>query len=151
MEATLMYLTGNDSRLAQDLISALSTLFISFFSAETEDENETESINPIQSPGGTPEQGGPCLCPPVDDGPSSIQPGEYPETVRPSRKSIIAWMAVRTHPRDRWRSRNIWFRKIQTPWLCPTRDKRIPGRSRRSVRAGDIPSCPVISRPNETP
>ena len=44
--------------------------------------------------------------------------------------------------------RNIWFRKIQTPWLCPTRDKRIPGRSRRSVRAGDIPSCPVISRPN---
>ena len=54
MEATLMYLTGNDSRLAQDLISALSTLFISFFSAETEDENETESINPIQSPGGTP-------------------------------------------------------------------------------------------------
>ena len=49
MEATLMYLTGNDSRLAQDLISALSALFLSFFSAETEEEHETESISPAQS------------------------------------------------------------------------------------------------------
>lgn len=34
MDATLMYLTGNDSRLAEELISALSALFISFFSAK---------------------------------------------------------------------------------------------------------------------
>ena len=40
METTLMYLTGNDSRLAQDLISALSILFLSFFSVEMEDEHE---------------------------------------------------------------------------------------------------------------
>ena len=46
METTLMYLTGNDSRLAKDLISALSALFISFFSAEKEDENEAEPIRP---------------------------------------------------------------------------------------------------------
>lgn len=53
MEATLMYLTGNDSRLAEELIPALSSLFISFFSAETEDKNETESINAAQSTAGT--------------------------------------------------------------------------------------------------
>ena len=46
METTLMYLTGNDSRLAEDLISALSALFIFFFSAEKEDENEAEPIRP---------------------------------------------------------------------------------------------------------
>lgn len=61
MEETLMYLTGNDSRLAQYLISALSRLFISFFSAKTEDENEAEPINPIQDTGGAPGQGSPCL------------------------------------------------------------------------------------------
>lgn len=94
MESTLMYLTGNDSRLAQDLISALSALFISFFSAETEDENESESINSIQSTGGASEQGSSGLCPPVNDGSGSVQPGEYAETVRPSRKSVIAWLAA---------------------------------------------------------
>ena len=31
MAATLMYLTGNDSRLAEELISALSALFIPSF------------------------------------------------------------------------------------------------------------------------
>lgn len=36
MEATLMYLTGNDSRLADDLICALSALFVSFFASEKE-------------------------------------------------------------------------------------------------------------------
>ena len=70
METTLMYLTGNDSRLAEDLISALSALFISFFSAEKEDENEAEPISSVQIPGGTPEPGSPGLCPPVDDGPA---------------------------------------------------------------------------------
>lgn len=38
MEAALMYLTGNNSRLAEDLISAFSVLFISFFSAEKEEK-----------------------------------------------------------------------------------------------------------------
>ena len=42
MDATLMYLTGNDSRLAEELISALSALFISFFSGKKEDEYESE-------------------------------------------------------------------------------------------------------------
>ena len=43
MDATLMYLTGNDSRLAEELISALSALFISFFSAKKEDEYESDN------------------------------------------------------------------------------------------------------------
>ena len=144
MEATLMYLTGNDSRLAQELISALSNLFISFFSAETEGENEAEPINPIQSTGGTPGQGSPCLCPPVNDGTGPVQPGEHAETVRPSRKGIIAWLAGRTHPCDRRGSGHIRIRKIQTPGLCPARDERITGRSRCSIRAGDITPCPLI-------
>ena len=49
MEAILMHLTGNDSRLAQELISALSILFISFFSAGKKDENEAEPAGPVQS------------------------------------------------------------------------------------------------------
>ena len=151
METTLMYLTGNDSRLAEDLISALSALFISFFSAEKEDENEAEPISSVQSPGGTPEPVSPGLCPPVNHGPGTVQPGEHAETVRPSRKSIIAWLAGRTHPRDRRGSRHIRVRTIQTPRLCPARDKRITGRSRRSVRIVDITPCPVIIRPHEAP
>ena len=147
METTLMYLTGNDSRLAEDLISALSALFISFFSAE----KEAEPITSVQSPGGTPEPGSPGLCPPVNHVPGTVQPREHAETVRPSRKSIIAWLARRTHPRDRRGSRHIRVRTIQTPRLCPARDKRITGRSRRSVRIGDITPCPVISRPHEAP
>lgn len=145
MESTLMYLTGNDSRLAQDLILALSALFISFFSAETEDENETESINSIQSTGGASEQGSSSLCPPVNDGPSSVQPGEYAETVCPSRKSVIAWLAGRTHSCNRRGSRYIRFRKVQTPRLCPTRNERIPGRSWCGIRTGDITLCPLVS------
>ena len=47
MEATLMHLTGNDPRLAEELIAALSTLFISFFSAGKEDENEAEPADQI--------------------------------------------------------------------------------------------------------
>ena len=147
METTLMYLTGYDSRLAEDLISALSTLFISFFSAEKEDENETEPITSVQSTGGTPEPGSPGLCPPVNHGPGTVQPGEHAETVRPSRKSIIAWLAGRTHPRDRRGSRHIRIRTFQTPRLCPARDKRITGRSWCCIRTGDFSSCPVISRP----
>ena len=81
METTLMYLTGNDSRLAQDLISALSILFLSFFSVEMEDEHETESINPIQSTDGTSGEGVPGLCPPVNDGSGPLQPGKHPEAV----------------------------------------------------------------------
>lgn len=108
MEATLMYLTGNDPRLAEDLISAFSALT-------------------------------------VNDGTGTVQPGEHAETVRPSRKSVIAWLAGRTHPRDRRGSRHIRIRTFQTPRLCPARDKRIPGRSRCSARVGDIAPCPVIS------
>ena len=96
METTLMYLTGNDSRLAQDLISALSILFLSFFSVEMEDEHETESINPIQSTDGTSGEGVPGLCPPVNDGSGPLQPGKHPEAVCPQRKGIISWMAGRT-------------------------------------------------------
>ncbi len=151
MEATLMYLTGNDSRLVEDLISALSALFISFFSAEKEDENEAEPTNSVQGTGGTPEPGSPGLCPPVNNGPGTVQPGEHAETVRPPRKSVIAWLAGRTHPRDRRGSWHIRIRTIQTPRICPARDKRIPGRSRCSVRTGDITPCPVISRPHEAP
>ena len=91
MEATLMYLTGNDPHLAEDLISALSSLFLSFFLAETEDENETEPVNASQSTAGTPEQECPGLCPPVNNGPGPVQPGEHAEAVRPSGKSIISW------------------------------------------------------------
>ena len=149
METTLMYLTGNDSRLAEDLISALSALFISFFSAEKEDKNEAEPINSVQSTGRTPEPGSPGLCPPVDDGPGTVQPGEYTETVRPSRKSVIAWLAGITHPRDRRGSRHIRIRPFQAPRICPARDKRITGRSRCGVRIGDITPGPVISRPYE--
>ena len=101
METTLMYLTGNDSRLAQDLISALSILFLSFFSVEMEDEHETESINPIQSTDGTSGEGVPGLCPPVNDGSGPLQPGKHPEAVCPQRKGIISWMAGRTHPHHR--------------------------------------------------
>ena len=151
METTLMYLTGNDSRLAEDLISALAALFISFFSAERDDKNETEPVNPVQSTGRTPEPGSPGLCPPVNDGPGTVQSGEHTETVRPSRKSVIAWLAGRTHPRDRWGPRHIRVRTFQAPRLCPARDKRIPGRSRCSVRIGDITPGPVISRPYEAP
>ena len=53
MESTLMYLTGNDPRLAEDLISAFSALFISFFSAGKEGKDETEPVNSVQSAGGT--------------------------------------------------------------------------------------------------
>lgn len=35
--------------------------------------------------------------------------------------------------------------------LCPARNKRITGRSRRSARTGDITPCPVLSRPHEAP
>ena len=149
METTLMYLTGNDSRLAEDLISALSALFISFFSAEKEDENEAEPINSVQSTGGTPKPGSPGLCPSVDDGPGTVQPREHTETVRPSRKSVIAWLAGRTHPCDRRGSRHIRIRPFQAPRICPARDKRITGRSRCGVRIGDITPGPVISRPYE--
>ena len=151
METTLMYLTGNDSRLAEDLISALAALFISFFSAERDDKNETEPVNSVQSTGRTPEPGSPGLCPPVNDGPGTVQPGEHTETVRPSRKSVIAWLAGRTHPCDRRGPRHIRIRTFQAPRLCPARDKRIPGRSRCSVRIGDITPGPVISRPYEAP
>ena len=47
MEGTLAYLTGNDPRLADDLISALSSLFVAFFSVEMEDKRhgaESEQI-----------------------------------------------------------------------------------------------------------
>lgn len=146
-----MYLTGNDSRLAEDLISALSALFISFFSAEKDDENEAEHITSVQSMGGTSEPGSPGLCPLVNDGPGTVQPGEHTETVRPSRKSIIAWLARRTQPRNRWGSRHIRIWTFQTPRLCPAHAKRITGRSRCSARIGDITPCPVISRPHEAP
>ena len=55
MEATLIYLTGNDSHLADDLICALSALFVSFFASEKEEnqhepdpvcENQAESLGP---------------------------------------------------------------------------------------------------------
>lgn len=151
MEATLMHLTGNDPRLAEELIAALSTLFISFFSAGKEDENEAEPADPVQSTGPAPEPGSPGLCPPVDDGPGTVQPGEHPEAVRPQGKGIIAWLAGRTHPRDRRGSGHIRFRTFQTPGLCPARNKRITGRSRRSARTGDITPCPVLSRPHEAP
>ena len=77
MEATLMYLTGNDSRLAEELISALSALFISFFSAEKEDEYESEPNYSVQDTGGTSEPGSTGLCPSVNDGPGTVQPGEH--------------------------------------------------------------------------
>lgn len=151
MAATLMYLTGNDSRLAEELISALSALFISFFSAEKEETHETESIHSVQSTGGTPEPGSPGLCPSVNDGPGTVQPGKHTETIRPSRKSIIAWLDGRTHPHNRWGSGHIRIRPLQKTGLCPTRDKRVTGRGRRSVRIGNITSCPVIRRPHEAP
>ena len=146
-----MYLTGNDSRLAEELISALSALFISFFSAEKEETHETESIHSVQSTGGTPEPGSPGLCPSVNNGPGTVQPGEHTETIRPSRKGIIAWLAGRTHPHNRWGSGYIRVWPFQETGLCPTRDKRIPGRSRCGTRIGDITPCPVISRSHETP
>ena len=149
MEATLMYLTGNDSRLAQDLISALSALFLSFFSAETEEEHETESINPSQSTGGTPGQGSPGLCPPVNDGPGPLQPGEHTEAVCPQGKSTVPGLAGRTHPRNRWGPWHIRLWKIQTPRFCPACDKRVPGRGRRGIRTGDITPCPLVCRPYE--
>lgn len=151
MEAILMYLTGNDSRLAEELISALSALVISFFSVEKEDENEAEPVNSVQSADGTPEPGSPDLCPPVDDGPSPVQSGEHTETVRPQGKSFIARLTGRAHPRDRRGSRHIRVWTIQTPRLCPACDKRIPGRSWCSIRIGDIAPCPVISRSDEAP
>ena len=151
MEATLMYLTGNDSRLAEELISALSALFISFFSAEKEDEYESEPNYSVQDTGGTSESGSTGLCPPVNDGPGTVQPREHTETVRPSRKSIIAWLGGRTHPHNRRGSGHIRIRPLQKTGLCPARDKRVTGRSRRSVRIGNITSCPVIRRPHEAP
>ena len=123
-----MHLTGNDSRLAQDLISALSNLFVSFFSAEMEDTNETEPVSPAQSTCRTPKQGSPRLCPPVNDGTGPVQPGEHPAPVRPSRKGVIAWLAGRTHPRDRRGPRHLRIRAFQTPRLCPACDKRVTGR-----------------------
>ena len=151
MEATLMYLTGNDSRLAEELISALSALFISFFSAEKEDEYESEPNYSVQDTGGTSESGSTGLCPPVNDGPGTVQPREHTETVRPSRKGIIAWLGGRTHPHNRRGSGHIRIRPFQKTGLCPARDKRVTGRSRRSVRIGNITSCPVIRRPHEAP
>ncbi len=144
METTLMYLTGNDSRLAQDLISALSILFLSFFSVEMEDEHETESINPIQSTDGTSGEGVPGLCPPVNDGSGPLQPGKHPEAVCPQRKGIISWMAGRTHPHHRRGSWHIRLRKIQTPGLCPACDECVTGRSRCGIRTGDITPCPLL-------
>ena len=151
MEATLMYLTGNDSRLAEELISALSALFISFFSAEKEDEYESEPNHSVQDTGGTPKPGSTGLCPSVNDGLGTVQPGEHTETVCSSRKSIIAWLGGRTYPHNRRGSGHIRIRPLQKTGLCPTRDKRVTGRSRRSVRIGDITPCPVISRPHEAP
>ena len=151
MEATLMYLTGNDSRLAEELISALSALFISFFSAEKEDEYESEPNYSVQDSGGTSEPGSTGLCPSVNDGPGTVQPGEHTETVCSSRKSIIAWLAGRTHPHNRRGSGHIRIRPLQKTGLCPARDKRVTGRSRRSVRIGNITPCPVIRRPHEAP
>ena len=118
MEATLMYLTGNDSRLAEELISALSALFISFFSAEKEDEYESEPNYSVQDTGGTSESGSAGLCPPVNDGSGTVQPGEHTETVRPSRKSIIAWLGGRTHPHNRRGSGHIRIRPFQETGLC---------------------------------
>ncbi len=46
---------------------------------------------------------------------------------------------------------HIRIRPLQKTGLCPTRDKRVTGRSRRSVRIGNITPCPVISRPHEAP
>ena len=148
MEATLMYLTGNDSRLAEELISALSALFISFFLAGKEDSHEAELFNPIQDTGGTSEPGSTGLYPPVNDGSGTVQPGEHTETVCPSRKSIIAWLGGRTYPHNRRGSGHIRIRPLQKTGLCPTRDKRVTGLSRCSVRIGDIAPCPVISRPH---
>ena len=151
MEATLMHLTGNDSRLAEELISALSTLFISFFTAGKEDENEVEPAGSVQSTGGTPEPGSLGLCPPVNDGPGKVQLGEHPETVCPQGKSVISWLAGRTHPRNRRGSGHLRFRTFQTLGLCPARNKRITGRNRRSARIGDLTPCPVFSRSHEAP
>ena len=151
MEATLMYLTGNDSRLAEELISALSALFISFFSAEKEDEYESEPNYSVQDSGGTSEPGSTGLSPSVNDSPGTLQPGEHTETVCSSRKSIIAWLAGRTHPHNRRGSGHIRIRPLQKTGLCPARDKRVTGRSRRSVRIGNITPCPVIRRPHEAP
>ena len=151
MEATLMYLTGNDSRLAEELISALSALFISFFSAEKEDEYESEPNYSVQDTGGTSEPGSTGLCPPVNDGPGTVQPGEYTEAIRPSRKGIITWLAGITHTRDRCGSGYIRVRPFQEAKLCPTHDKLILGRSRCSARSGDLTPCPVVSRSYEAP
>ena len=81
MEATLMYLTGNDSRLAEELISALSALFISFFSAEKEDAYESGPNYSVQDTGGTSESGSTGLCPPVNNGPGAIQPREHRDSM----------------------------------------------------------------------
>lgn len=83
-----MHLTSNDPRLAEELISALSTLFISFFSTGKEDENETEPVNSVQSANRAPEPGSPGLCPPANNGPSTVQPGEHTETILPQGKSV---------------------------------------------------------------
>ena len=144
MEATLMYLTANDSHLAEDLISALSALFISFFSAETEDENETGSINAAQSTAGTSEQECTDLCPPVNNGPSPVQPGKHTKAIRTSRKSIITWLAGGGHPRDRRRPRHLRFRAGQTARIRTTCHQRFTGRSRGCIRTGDITPCPVF-------
>ncbi len=144
MEATLMYLTGNDSRLAQDLISALSALVLSFFSAETEEEREAQSISPIQSPDTAPGQGSPGLCPPVNHGPGPLQPGEHPEAVCTQGTGGISGLARRAHPRDRRGSRHIRLRKIQTPWLYPDGNQCVTGRGRCGIRVGDLTPCPLI-------
>ena len=131
MEVTLMYLTGNDSHLADDLICALSTLFVSFFASEKEEEQHesTLSCSVSQNQAGSSGQGSPDLCPAVNDGPGPVQSGEHTETIRPARKSIITWLARGKDPGDRWRSRDFWLGTVQTARICPARNQFPLGKS----------------------
>lgn len=145
MEGTLAYLTGNDPRLADDLISALSSLFIAFFSAEMEDERHgAESEQITESKVEPPEQRRSDLCPPIDDGAGAVQSGEHAETVRPAGESPVSRMAGRKNSGHRRGSWDIRFGPLKAPRLRPTRNPRFPWRGRRGVRAGDFPVGPLL-------
>ena len=95
METTLAYLVGNDPHLAEDLISILASMVVSFFSVEKEVLNESKSEQVTETEAEPSEPGCTDLCPSIDNGAGPVQSGEHTETVRPEGNSNRTWLAGR--------------------------------------------------------